>query len=332
MDPTDRTITSSSRRPWLWLATGVLVAALAMSTLLPAIAAAPSPDPLPEIAFVARNDVPFDALSVGPVAGALGAVTIITPSSALSQDAEDGLRDFTPDRVYIVGGEAAISSSTEQEIDDAGGWDVIRIAGSNRDDTARQLAELPQTLGYGRPVVTQNGTVFGMWADDYAAHGHDHGINPGAGGDEVRRGGVTSETVLERLDSSWTVLAELTIPAGNLVSNCPAGTPLHNFLVESSGGVVTKDTDDATAELALTLDQTTWSAGDGATFDDGAIRRVHAPGGTTDVVFSSHMLATTSQGDEHVFRLLGRKIAGPNPINAAERTLVVQHLGYECSP
>lgn len=321
---------NAPRRPWTWLVAGAVLAALAMTTLLPALADSRSPQPLPRVAFVARNDVPFDALSVGPVAGALGGVTVITSGSTLSQEAEDALTSFAPDRVYIVGGTVAISAATEQEIDDAGPWTVERLAGVNRDETAERISGLPATLGYERPVLTENGIVFGAWADDYASHGHDHGIQPGAGGEATRRGGVVHDSATAVDGSGWDVVAALTVPNDQLHNSCPVGTPIHNFLVEASG-TVTNASGGLSARLATTLNSTSWpsSADDG---DEDAGRLVRL-GGTDDAgSFATHHLFTALEDAELTFRLLAQSESGGGTFDVTPGTLVVQHLGYECSP
>jgi hypothetical protein len=137
---------------------GALVAAL----LGPAVAAPIlGGDPLPRVAFVARNDVPFDSLAVGPVAGALGGIVVITGSGSLSSSARDALVAFDPDLVYIAGGTAAVSGATEEQIKAAGGWEVRRVAGAGRDQTAALLAQVLGDLGVGRPLVTGAGQVLG---------------------------------------------------------------------------------------------------------------------------------------------------------------------------
>lgn len=139
----------------------LVVAAAILAGVLPA-AAGPGiggltngdPEPFPRVAFVARNDVPFDSLSLGPVAGALGGIVVITSTDSLSADAEQGLTEFDPDVVYIAGGPAAVSQTTADQIAAAGDWDVVRVGGANRDETARMLGEVLATLGVGRPLLS----------------------------------------------------------------------------------------------------------------------------------------------------------------------------------
>lgn len=140
-----------------------LVFAFAVLSGLPHAAADPLPgvEELPRVLIVARNDVPADALSAGPIAGALGGVILITPTTALSAPAQSALVAFNPDRVYIAGGVAAISAETEQAIDAAGGWDVVRKAGPTRDHTAAELATILTDLGVERPAVSGTPQIIG---------------------------------------------------------------------------------------------------------------------------------------------------------------------------
>lgn len=116
---------------------------------------------LERIAFVARNDVPFDALAIGPVAGALGGILVTTPSAAWSADAEAALTAFGPDVVYVAGGVGAIRAEVFTAIDEAGNWETRRVAGSGRDATAAAVAGLLADLGAGRPALVGGRTPAG---------------------------------------------------------------------------------------------------------------------------------------------------------------------------
>ncbi len=322
-------------RRWLAALIPPLAVMLLAVGLLPAVAAQ-DPQPLPRVAFVTRNDVPFDSLAVGPVAGALGAVTVITPPSQLSSPAQQALQSFAPDRVYIIGGTAAISTATENQISNAGSWTVQRIAGTSRDDTARRLAQLPATLGYERPVLTPNGDINGQFSPFYAFDGHDHGINPDAGGAAARQGGLETGTA-SGVGTSPTVVAELTIPNQNLRNQCPAFFPIHNLLVEVSGTVSVAAAHDVVAEEAVTLNSTAWPTASPA---QASIRRQRidtTAGGTGYASFASQVLFTVPQSTSGstTIRLLARAgtaQTGTPQLSAVDGTLTVLHLGYECSP
>lgn len=150
---------------------GSLVVAGAL--VVPAVAAplsAPAPDPYPRIAFVARNDNPFDALGVGAIAGAVGGVIAITPPSSLSAPAATVLTEFEPDLVIIAGGPGAVSTQVEAEIEGLGDWDVERAAGNTRDETAREVARVIQDHGLARPAMLS--TSSGQNVGDLYLGGH----------------------------------------------------------------------------------------------------------------------------------------------------------------
>lgn len=145
---------------------GIVIGALVASGLNSALAAElppPAPEPYPSVAFVARNDVPFDSLAVGPVAGALGGIIVITPPTRLSDAAREAITAYGPEFVILVGGEGALSADVATAVADAGTWDVRRVAGAGRDQTAAEVAAI---LGgavdgidaIGRPVLTSNGS------------------------------------------------------------------------------------------------------------------------------------------------------------------------------
>lgn len=170
---------------------GRLAAALALCVaLVAALAGAGQADPLPapgaypKVAFVARNDVPFDSLSVGPVAGALGGIVVITSPTSLGDPARDALVAFAPDLVVIAGGTAAISSDTAAAVDAAGPWSVVRKSGPTRDDTAAALASVLDDLGVDRPGLVGDGQVIGdlsvggqVHADTLAVESDTHVAN-----------------------------------------------------------------------------------------------------------------------------------------------------------
>lgn len=308
----------------------VLAIGALLAGLVPALADKDAPDALPRVAFVARSDLSFDALAAAPVAGALGGVVILTEPDSWSQAADDALHDFRPTQVYVTGGSAAISDSVVDAIraadddDPALNWDVDRVFGSSREATAKALADLPAQLGYDRPVLLDSGGNLPlMWGDAYSQDSHDHGINPGAAGDAGRAGGVVDGSDI--LGTDVATVAELTVKSSQLNNNC-IGQPGHNLLVEASGTFFTKGGDDATGEVALTVDDDSWPAGDEST------RTVDVPAEVTDASFASHRLFTgVAEGSDHTVRLLAQRSAGSDPLNV-DGTLVVEHLGYECAP
>jgi hypothetical protein len=112
------------------------------------------PAELPTLAFLARANLPVDALAAGALAGPLGATILITESEALSGPAARVLSETAPDLVVVTGGPEALSPQVERDVE-ALGLRVRRVAGRTRIETAAALADFGREVGAGRPVVTQ---------------------------------------------------------------------------------------------------------------------------------------------------------------------------------
>jgi hypothetical protein len=124
----------------------ILGAALTGGTLT-ALAAAGSGtvDGPPRMAFVARSDVPADALAAGPVAGRFGAPIFTTPPSTLVPAAVAGLQDLKPELVVLLGSEGALSKTVETQVQQATGLPadmIIRAGGADRHETAKLIYDL----------------------------------------------------------------------------------------------------------------------------------------------------------------------------------------------
>jgi putative cell wall-binding protein len=91
-------------------------------------------------AVLARRDVSVDALAGGGLAFDGGFPVLLTSPAALAPQAEEALETLEIDRVLILGGEMAISSDVEDELEELG-YDTVRLAGTNRWETAIALAE-----------------------------------------------------------------------------------------------------------------------------------------------------------------------------------------------
>lgn len=100
-------------------------------------------DAPPRTAFLARSDIPVDALAAGPIAGRAGGPVLVTSPTTLSAQARDGLIDYDPDLVILAGGTGALSAAVEAQVAVAvPGATIRRVAGANRTQTARRFAEL----------------------------------------------------------------------------------------------------------------------------------------------------------------------------------------------
>lgn len=144
----------------------VVVVAIAAMTLAltPAIADPLSDtDEYPDVAFLARNDVPFDAQTAASIAAQLGAPMFITNPNTLSDAAADGIADLNPDVLIVAGGSVAVSAAVADEA--AAQCDpsctIDRRFGTGRDQTAAALATIASDYGFDRPVLQGSKQVVG---------------------------------------------------------------------------------------------------------------------------------------------------------------------------
>jgi hypothetical protein len=108
----------------------------------------------PSAVFLARSDIPVDALGAGAQAAPLGAPVLVTPPHVLDRDTAAALADLSPRLVVVAGGPAAISQGVLDEVAALlPGAEIRRVAGPTRTATAAALARLPAELPYGRPVL-----------------------------------------------------------------------------------------------------------------------------------------------------------------------------------
>ena len=89
-----------------------------------------------------------DALASGSLAAALDAPLLLTPRDSLHPAVEGELARLGVSTVWILGGDSAISVAVEQELRNLG-YEVRRIRGGNRFETARAIAlqPAPRTVG-----------------------------------------------------------------------------------------------------------------------------------------------------------------------------------------
>lgn len=110
-----------------------------------------------------------DALAASALAGALDAPLLLVRDSIFTdafQEMVFELRRLGVSDVYVVGGTAVISSATTAYLTDTLQFDVVRLPGDNRYETARAVAEKVRQL-----VVAEGGTVdaaFLVRGDDFA--------------------------------------------------------------------------------------------------------------------------------------------------------------------
>lgn len=133
-----------------------------------AVAVSQAPFPTAGTVVVARGDDHADALTAAPLAAAEGGPVLLTPSTGLPPDVAAELARLGATRAVVVGGAAAVGEPVVAELRAAGITEVERIAGADRYDTARLVAErLPGPRAY-----LVRGTSDGRgWQDAIAASG-----------------------------------------------------------------------------------------------------------------------------------------------------------------
>jgi putative cell wall-binding protein len=92
--------------------------------------------------YIASGESFADALSAAPVAGSSKSPLLLTPKNSLPSATAAELRRLEPEIITVVGGTAVISRSVErriQDIADAWGGEVSRVAGADRYETSAQL-------------------------------------------------------------------------------------------------------------------------------------------------------------------------------------------------
>lgn len=92
-------------------------------------------------AFVVTGTGYADALSVGPLSAGHGMPVLLTTRDSLHPFAENALLDLGIEQVLLVGGHGVVGEAVAGRIDSLG-IDVRRVAGDNRQETSRLLAEL----------------------------------------------------------------------------------------------------------------------------------------------------------------------------------------------
>ena len=78
-----------------------------------------------------------DALAASSLAGNLDAPILITGRDRLPEETKEALSVLNPSRIYLMGGEAAISKRVADELE----GEVVRISGQNREATAVEIAK-----------------------------------------------------------------------------------------------------------------------------------------------------------------------------------------------
>ena len=111
-------------------------------------------------AILASADNFPDALAASSLSGTQNAPIILTSASSLSDEARKQLQAIKPNKLYIVGGEAAISREVEQSaVSAASCQNATRFAGDTRYETALKIAD---------GIDQNNGTVIIATGENFA--------------------------------------------------------------------------------------------------------------------------------------------------------------------
>ncbi len=106
--------------------------------------------------IVATGDGYWDALAASGLAGRLDAPVIITPKDSLCAQAKSEIARLKPERIYIMGGKAAVSADVETQLKKLCPK-VTRVKGATAPDTAVKIYEAAPSWGDTAIVATCNG-------------------------------------------------------------------------------------------------------------------------------------------------------------------------------
>ena len=117
-------------------------------------------------AVLARSDVFADALTASSLAAEVEGPILLTSPGTLDGRVADELDRLGVETIYMVGGTAALSTEIEEELR-ADGYDIRRIEGPSRFDTAVAIAQ--EVVGLGGPVDTVTFTRHDEFPDAMSA-------------------------------------------------------------------------------------------------------------------------------------------------------------------
>jgi hypothetical protein len=136
---------------------------------------------LPPFVTLARADVAVDALAAAPLLSE--GPLLVSTTDGVAPSTMAAMAELMPEggRVYLLGGESALSAAVEQQVA-AAGYEVVRLAGASRFETAVAIAEEVRTRWPGGDEV---GIVRADGGDDPSAQWAD-ALTGGAWAAETR--------------------------------------------------------------------------------------------------------------------------------------------------
>jgi putative cell wall-binding protein len=155
---------------------------------------------------LARSDAYPDALAGAPLAAAMDAPILLTPSDRLPREVAEEIRRLGARRVYLLGGTAALASPLERAVRTGRVEEVRRIGGATRFHTAANIADI---IGGPLAYVVKGADPIEhrAWPDAVSASASaalqrrplllaapDH--LPGPSAEALRRLGITDATVV----------------------------------------------------------------------------------------------------------------------------------------
>lgn len=108
-----------------------------------------------------------DSLGAGAMAADLGVPLLLTQTEVLTGTTRDWLRNSAVDRLWIVGGTAAVSSAVESELQSLG-IEVTRLAGKERTTTALRVSEERGLSEPNHVVLLEGGFRGDAWSAGFA--------------------------------------------------------------------------------------------------------------------------------------------------------------------
>ena len=135
----------------------------------------PSGGPIFQL-YIASGESFADALSAAPVAGSTKSPLLLTPKNSFPSATAAELRRLEPEIITVVGGTAVISRSVErriQQIADAWGGEVSRVAGADRYETSAKLINSGAWRSPRSRIVIATGTNFADALSAAAAAGSE---------------------------------------------------------------------------------------------------------------------------------------------------------------
>ncbi|WP_162255964.1 cell wall-binding repeat-containing protein [Leifsonia sp. Root227] len=171
-----------------------------------AVSASAYPDSAPVVYLTSGVNFP-DALSAGPVAATQGGPVLLTKWDQVPAVTTAELKRLSPKKIVLVGGTSALAPSVEKKMMSLAPQ-VVRVAGADRYDTSRRLAEATFTS----PVSTV-----------YLATGKDYpdALSAGAAAGTVGGPVLLVDGDADRLDAATQATVKKLAPGKLVVAGGP---------------------------------------------------------------------------------------------------------------